>query len=41
MEPSVYFADYPSVGQQQRYKLQGAIALLLVGSLILMAAGIY
>ncbi|MGE5658338.1 MAG: photosystem II assembly protein Psb34 [Actinomycetota bacterium] len=41
IEPFVYFADYPSIEQQQRYKLQGAIALLLVASLILVAAGIH
>ncbi len=29
-EPAVYFAEYPSIEQQQRYALQGAIAVLLV-----------
>ena len=41
IEPSVYFADYPSIGQQQRYKLQGAVAFLLVGFLTLVAIGIH
>lgn len=29
-EPKVYYAEYPSKSQQQRYALQGAIAVLLV-----------
>ena len=29
-EPAVYVAEYPSIEQQQRYALQGAIAVLLV-----------
>ncbi len=37
VEPPVYFAEYPSVDQQQRYLFQGAVAVLLVSSLILTA----
>ena len=40
IEPSVYFADYPSIEQQQRYKLQGALAFFLVGLLTLVAFSI-
>ncbi|MGB8701075.1 MAG: ssl1498 family light-harvesting-like protein [Thermosynechococcaceae cyanobacterium] len=29
-EPKMYFAPYPSVEQQRRYMLQGALAILLV-----------
>jgi hypothetical protein len=36
-EPAVYFAEYPSLEQQQRYALQGAIAILLVAFSILTA----
>ncbi|HLO50056.1 MAG TPA: ssl1498 family light-harvesting-like protein [Kamptonema sp.] len=41
VEPPVYFADYPSTEQQQRYKLQGAVAFLLVGLLSLVALSIH
>ncbi|MCD8486845.1 MAG: ssl1498 family light-harvesting-like protein [Desertifilum sp.] len=34
-EPELYYAEYPSLEQQQRYMLQGAIAVLLVGFLLL------
>ncbi|WP_416669408.1 photosystem II assembly protein Psb34 [Egbenema bharatensis] len=36
-EPAVYFAEYPSPEQQQRYALQGAIAVLLVALTVLTA----
>jgi hypothetical protein len=36
-EPAVYFAEYPSPDQQQRYALQGAIAVLLVTFTVLTA----
>jgi hypothetical protein len=36
-EPTVYFAEYPSPEQQQRYALQGAIAVLLVTLTVLTA----
>lgn len=29
-EPAVYFAEFPSPEQQQRYAFQGAIATLLI-----------
>jgi len=37
VEPPVYFAEFPSIDQQQRYLFQGAVAVLLVSSLILTA----
>jgi hypothetical protein len=37
IEPTVYFATYPSLEQQQRYALQGAIAALLISFSILTA----
>jgi len=40
VEPPVYFAEYPSVDQQQRYLFQGAVAVLLVSSLILTALAV-
>ena len=40
VEPPVYFAEYPSVDQQQRYLFQGAVAILLVSSLILTALAV-
>ncbi len=36
-EPAVYYAEYPSPEQQRQYALQGAIATLLVTSLMLIA----
>ena len=36
-EPKLYFAEYPSPEQQSRYALQGAAAVLLVTSLLLIA----
>ena len=33
-EPAMYYSEYPSYFQQQRYKLQGGIAFLFVSSLI-------
>lgn len=37
VEPAIYFAEYPSVEQQQRYALQGAIAIVFVALTILTA----
>ncbi len=34
-ELPIYYAEYPTVWQQQRYALQGAVATLLVSLLIL------
>lgn len=36
-EPSIYYAEYPSQEQQQRYALQGAIATLFVALTLLTA----
>lgn len=40
VEPAVYVAEYPSQEQQQRYLFQGAVAILLVGMLVLTAFGV-
>jgi hypothetical protein len=40
VEPEVYFAAYPSPEQQQRYALQGAMATLLVSTLVLVALAV-
>lgn len=40
VEPPIYYAQYPSVEQQQRYSLQGAIALLFVSFLVLVSLGL-
>ncbi|MDB9520032.1 ssl1498 family light-harvesting-like protein [Roseofilum reptotaenium CS-1145] len=34
-EPQMYYADFPSQEQQQRYMLQGVISILLTTALIL------
>lgn len=34
-EPAMYFAEYPSPEQQQRYVLQGAVAFVFVALTIL------
>jgi len=34
-EPELYYADYPSLYEQKQYKLQGGIAALFVGVLLL------
>ena len=39
-EPPIYFAEFPSLEQQQRYVFQGVIALLLVTLSILTAFSI-
>ncbi|MBD2078328.1 ssl1498 family light-harvesting-like protein [Leptolyngbya sp. FACHB-17] len=36
-EPTMYFAEFPSSEQQQRYAAQGAIAVLLITFTFLMA----
>ncbi|MGD2182007.1 photosystem II assembly protein Psb34 [Lusitaniella coriacea] len=33
-EPKMYSAEYPSPEQQERYKIQGAIAFLFISTLI-------
>ena len=37
LEPKISYATYPSLEQQRRYALQGAVAVLLVTSLLLIA----
>lgn len=37
VELPIYYAEYPSEEQQRRYALQGAVAILLVGLLMLTA----
>ncbi|WP_143171169.1 photosystem II assembly protein Psb34 [[Phormidium ambiguum] IAM M-71] len=39
-EPNVYYAEYPSEDQQQRYLFQGAVAVLFVSLLVLTAFGV-
>lgn len=39
-EPTVYRAEFPSPEQQQRYALQGGVAILFVGLLVLTAFGV-
>ncbi len=39
-EPPVYYAQYPSPEQQQRYLLQGGIFILAITGLILFSIGI-
>jgi hypothetical protein len=39
-EPQLYYAEYPNQEQQNRYKLQGAIATLIVTTLVLVALGV-
>ena len=36
-EPAVYFAEYPSPEEQQRYALRGAVAILIVALTIFTA----
>ncbi|MBD2261104.1 ssl1498 family light-harvesting-like protein [Pseudanabaena sp. FACHB-2040] len=40
VEPQMYLADYPAPEQQERYKLQAAIATLLVGALVLVSLAV-
>jgi hypothetical protein len=40
VEPPVYYAEFPSEWQQQRYALQGAVATLLVALTILTAISV-
>lgn len=37
VEPTVYFAEYPSPEQQRRYAFQGAVAALFITATILMS----
>jgi hypothetical protein len=40
VEPEMYYAEYPSEWQQRRYALQGAIATLLIASLVLVGISV-
>lgn len=40
VEPNTYYAEYPAPYQQRRYLIQGAIAALLVTTLVLISAAI-
>ncbi len=40
VEPTVYYAEYPSEWQQRQYALQGAIAALVVTSLLLIGISV-
>ncbi|MEH2055413.1 photosystem II assembly protein Psb34 [Nostoc sp.] len=39
-EPQLYYAEYPSPEQQNRYKFQAAVATLLVTAIVLVAFGV-
>lgn len=39
-EPQLYYAEYPNQEMQNRYKVQGAVATLLVTALVFLAFGI-
>ncbi|MBD2461687.1 ssl1498 family light-harvesting-like protein [Oscillatoria sp. FACHB-1407] len=39
-EPALYYAEYPSPMQQQRYALLGAAATLFVSTLVLVALAV-
>lgn len=40
VEVPIYYAEYPSFEQQRRYALQGAVAILFVGLLVLSVFGV-
>ncbi|MBD2292721.1 ssl1498 family light-harvesting-like protein [Anabaena sphaerica FACHB-251] len=39
-EPQLYYAQYPTQEQQNRYLFQGAVAILFVASIFLIALGV-
>jgi hypothetical protein len=39
-EPKMYFAEYPSPGQQRQYMVIGGLAVILVTSLFAIALGV-
>lgn len=39
-EPAVYYAEYPSPMQQQKYAVLGAVAAFLVSTLVLVALAV-
>jgi hypothetical protein len=40
VQPTMYFAEYPSPKQQQRYVIQGAVAFVFVALTLLTALGV-
>ena len=36
-EPKLYYAEYPSTEQQNQYKLLGAVAMLLISTVVAIA----
>lgn len=40
VEPDMYFAAYPSVEQQRRYLVQGAVAILLIATTLFTALAV-
>ena len=39
-EPKLYYAEYPTKEQQSKYAFQGAVAVLFVTSVVLIALGV-
>jgi hypothetical protein len=39
-EPKLYYAEFPTKEQQSKYAFQGAIAILFVTSVVLIALGV-
>ena len=39
-EPKLYYAEYPTKEQQNKYAFQGAVAVLFVTSVVLIALGV-
>jgi hypothetical protein len=39
-EPKLYYAEYPTKEEQNRYLFQGAVAILFVTSIVLIALGV-
>jgi hypothetical protein len=39
-EPQLYYAEYPTKEEQNRYLFQGAVAILFVTSVVLIALGV-
>ncbi|WP_143046342.1 ssl1498 family light-harvesting-like protein [Trichormus sp. NMC-1] len=39
-EPKLYYAEYPTKEQQRRYAFKGAVAILFVSSIVLIALGV-
>jgi hypothetical protein len=39
-EPKLYYAEFPTKEQQSKYVFQGAVAILFVTSVVLIALGV-